>query len=127
MVPQYDINRVFDHKTLKALIADRGCGYCEEAAMEYHILANSIRYTGSQSDLGRIFFVTVDYDQHGGDEVFKQMKLKTGNFLGIQWCFDLHLSLPYDFGFDYSDIRPQLKLADWIIQDFVLQWVLSNE
>ena len=31
-----------------AMLSERGCAICKEAAAEYHILANSIRYTGSQ-------------------------------------------------------------------------------
>merc|ERR1711953_1498203 len=60
-----------------AMLSERGCAICKEAAAEYHILANSIRYTGSQSDLGKVFFVTVDYDQHQGGDIFNQMKLST--------------------------------------------------
>ena len=33
-----------------AMLAERGCAICKEAAAEYHILANSIRYTGSQEN-----------------------------------------------------------------------------
>ena len=60
-----------------AMKPERGCAICQEAASEFHILANSIRYTGSQSDLGKVFFVTVDYDTHQGDAIFEQMKLST--------------------------------------------------
>lgn len=60
-----------------AMRPERGCAICQEAAAEFHIFANSIRYTGSQSDLGKTFFVTIDYDTHNGDEVFAQMKLST--------------------------------------------------
>ena len=31
-----------------------------------------------KSDLGKVFFVTVDYDQHQGGDIFNQMKLSTG-------------------------------------------------
>ena len=33
-----------------AMLSERGCAICKEAAAEYHILANSIRYTGSQEN-----------------------------------------------------------------------------
>lgn len=60
-----------------AMLSERGCAICKEAADEYHTLANSLRYTGAQSDFGKVFFVTVDYDQHQGGDIFSQMKLTT--------------------------------------------------
>jgi len=60
-----------------AMKPERGCAICREAADEFHVLAASIRYTGSQADLGKVFYVTVDYDTHEGDVVFEQMNLST--------------------------------------------------
>jgi len=60
-----------------AMKPERGCAICQEAAAEFHTLASSIRYTGSQSDLGKVFYVTVDYDNHQGDSIFEQMNLST--------------------------------------------------
>ena len=66
-----------------AVTPERGCSICAEASEEFKILANSIRYTTSPSDHGKIFFVSVDYDEHGGADIFQQMKLKSGktNFI----------------------------------------------
>jgi len=61
-----------------AVADERGCSICAEAAEEYKTLSNSMRYTGSQTDFGKVFFVSVDYDEHGGAEIFSQMKLSSG-------------------------------------------------
>jgi len=58
-----------------AIAGERGCHICAEAGEEFKVLASSIRYTGSPGDLGKVFFVTVDYDEHGGAAIFQQMKL----------------------------------------------------
>ena len=36
-----------------AMKPERGCAICQEAAAEFHILASSIRYTGSQEGLSQ--------------------------------------------------------------------------
>jgi oligosaccharyltransferase complex subunit gamma len=63
-----------------AIKPDRGCEICEEATEEFKVLSNSMRYTGSSSDFGKVFFVSVDYDEHGGSDIFTQMKLSSGYY-----------------------------------------------
>jgi len=58
-----------------ALLNDRGCAICQDATNEYHVMSNSQRWTGSLTD--KLFFVTIDYDAHGGSDIFNQMKLTT--------------------------------------------------
>lgn len=58
-----------------AVNAERGCSICAEAGDEFKTLSNSMRYTGAAGDFGKLFFVSVDYDEHGGADIFQQMKL----------------------------------------------------
>jgi len=56
-----------------ALSASRQCAICKQASDEYHLVANSYRY--SQSFSNKLFFAMVDFDE--GPDVFQSMKLNT--------------------------------------------------
>jgi len=50
----------------------------DERFFPHTIFHNPIYKHHFKSDLGKVFFVTVDYDQHQGGDIFNQMKLSTG-------------------------------------------------
>ena len=50
-----------------ALSAQRQCAICKQASDEFHILANSYRYSQAYSD--KLFFAMVDFDE--GPDVFQ--------------------------------------------------------
>lgn len=56
-----------------ALSAQRQCAICRQASDEYHLVANSYRY--SQFYSNKMFFAMVDFDE--GPDVFQSMKLNT--------------------------------------------------
>jgi len=56
-----------------ALSAQRQCAICRQASDEYHLVANSYRY--SQFYSNKMFFAMVDFDE--GPDVFQAMKLNT--------------------------------------------------
>lgn len=56
-----------------ALSASRQCAICKQASDEYHLVANSYRY--SQFYSNKLFFAMVDFDE--GPDVFQTMKLNT--------------------------------------------------
>lgn len=56
-----------------ALSAQRQCAICQQASDEFHIVANSYRYSQLYSD--QLFFAMVDFDE--GPDVFQTMKLNT--------------------------------------------------
>jgi len=56
-----------------ALAAQRQCAICRQASDEYHLVANSYRY--SQFYSNKMFFAMVDFDE--GPDVFQSMKLNT--------------------------------------------------
>jgi len=56
-----------------ALSASRQCAICKQASDEYHLVANSYRY--SQFFSNKMFFAMVDFDE--GTDVFQAMKLNT--------------------------------------------------
>jgi len=56
-----------------ALSPSRQCAICKQASDEYHLVANSYRY--SQFFSNKLFFAMVDFDE--GPDVFQSMKLNT--------------------------------------------------
>jgi oligosaccharyltransferase complex subunit gamma len=58
---------------LTALQAQRQCSVCRQASEEFHIVANSWRY--SQQYSNRLFFAMVDYDD--GADVFSSLKISS--------------------------------------------------
>jgi len=56
-----------------ALSAQRQCAICKQASDEYHMVANSYRYSSQYSN--RMFFAMVDFDE--GPDVFQAMKLNS--------------------------------------------------
>merc|ERR1711892_51335 len=56
-----------------ALSASRQCAICKQASDEYHLVANSYRY--SQHYSNKLFFAMVDFDE--GPDVFQTMKLNS--------------------------------------------------
>lgn len=58
---------------LTALQPNRQCTICKEANTEYHIIANSWRY--SQAYSSKLFFAMVDFDE--GSDVFQALKLNS--------------------------------------------------
>jgi len=56
-----------------ALSASRQCAICKQASEEYHIVANSYRF--SQQFSNKLFFAMVDFDE--GPDVFQIMKLNS--------------------------------------------------
>ncbi len=56
-----------------AMGAGRGCAICKQAADEYHLVANSYRY--SQQYSNKMFFSMVDFDE--GPDAFQIMKLNS--------------------------------------------------
>merc|ERR1712110_425860 len=56
-----------------ALSAQRQCAICKQASDEYHMVANSYRYSSQYSN--KMFFAMVDFDE--GPDVFQSMKLNS--------------------------------------------------
>jgi len=56
-----------------ALSAQRQCAICKQASDEYHLVANSYRYSSHYSS--KMFFAMVDFDE--GPDVFQIMKLNS--------------------------------------------------
>ena len=56
-----------------ALSAQRQCAICKQASDEYHMVANSYRYSSQYSN--KMFFSMVDFDE--GPDVFQIMKLNS--------------------------------------------------
>jgi len=56
-----------------ALSAQRQCAICKNAADEYHMVANSYRYSSQYSS--KMFFSMVDFDE--GPDIFQIMKLNS--------------------------------------------------
>ena len=56
-----------------ALSAQRQCAICKQASDEFHLVANSYRY--SQFYSNKMFFAMVDFDE--GPDVFQIMKLNS--------------------------------------------------
>lgn len=56
-----------------ALSAQSQCAICKQASDEYHMVANSYRYSSQYSN--KMFFAMVDFDE--GPDVFQSMKLNS--------------------------------------------------
>ena len=56
-----------------AMSASRQCAICKQASEEYHLVANSYRYSPHYSN--KLFFAMVDFDE--GPDVFQVQDLKS--------------------------------------------------
>jgi len=58
-----------------ALSAQRQCSICKQASDEYHLVANSYRYSPAGGSPNKLFFAMVDFDE--GPDVFQMMNLNS--------------------------------------------------